>query len=154
MFKRQEESQASGKTARIGNLRSLSSSPSQSFLQSLGQPLYSLSLGLSFFFYELFLLWMCPMEVTWAVSRKATNLATEPVYSYICAWCLCLNSVSAWVGMELWASGPERRACSRSESGSAQWWLAQGGHTSCNKTDPPRCNSGLEFIASHKVSVT
>lgn len=39
-------------------------------------------------------------------------------------------------------------ACSRSASGPAQWWLGRG-HTSCNKTDPPRCNLGLGFTANY-----
>lgn len=40
-------------------------------------------------------------------------------------------------------------ACSGSESGPAQWWLGRGGHTSCSKTDLPRCSSGPGFSANY-----
>lgn len=64
-----------------------------------------------------------------------------------------LSAASGWAQ----SSGPvaERGgACSGSKSGPAQQWLGRGGHTSCKKTDPPRCSSGLGFAANSWVPAT
>lgn len=58
-------------------------------------------------------------------------------------------AASGWAqALGLWQgeAGPALGA----KVGPAQQRLGRGGHISCNKTDPPRCSSGLGFAASYR----